>query len=182
MPERGRRRAVLVGTWLAVLGALSSCSASTQSVPATAPTRPPAAVGTTPCYFGAAGSGGTAAPLVRVGSHPRAAIAVWKPGLNEKDCRAVLTHLTKSAAVRLAADIDRAKRFPSGKINCGSQDGATASFYFTYDHSKSQLAEIAFGGCAHIGGPGRWGRQLTAPVQHDLVGLAPAPWRRYLSA
>jgi hypothetical protein len=132
--------------------------------------------------FRPVGVGGSDAPLVRVDSHPQAAIAVWKPGLNERNCRAVRTTLTQSDAVTLATDIDRATRFPSGTVNCGSEDGTAVSIYFTYGHSKSELAEINLGGCAQIGGPRRWGRQLTAAVQRDLARLAPPRWRRYLSA
>jgi hypothetical protein len=134
-----------------------------------------------PCIVRRASSDVRPRGLVGVDPHPAGVIAVWLPGMNEHPCRAALTRGNSELARRLAKDIAKAPKWPSGAYNCPSDDGTRAELYFQQpEHAEAELVDVDLAGCKGLDAPGRVARQMTEEFSHDLASIAPVPWRNGL--
>ena len=178
-----RRLGMLIVACVAAAGGCSSPAVAGRPVSAVAPSSAPSPAATRPCDgFRAPEDVDPAGRLVAVNPHPIRATAVWLPGLNSVACRAKLTTMDTAEAVRLAAAINRAPPSPRGATACPADDATAVIVYFSYRHrAEEELADVSLSGCAGVGAPGRYARQLTPTIRHILAGLAPTGWARYLT-
>ena len=103
---------------------------------------------------GLAPSGGNTRP--RVDLDPTGATVLWLPGLNSRPCRTVLTHIGAVRARRLAAEVDRAKPFPRGPIECPADDGSAATVFLTYARrAEAEVVRVGLTGCRSFSAPHR---------------------------
>jgi hypothetical protein len=117
--------------------------------------------------------------LVSVGRHPSAVVVVWLPELGQHPCRAALVRGDAATARRLAEDVMKAPKFPSGAFNCPNDSGMGARLYFGHG-STADLVELGLGGCRGMSAPGRSSREMTGRLARDLAPIAPYPWNRHL--
>ncbi|MDN3355805.1 hypothetical protein [Actinomadura sp. DC4] len=127
------------------------------------------------CVTGRTSSEGKSHGLVTVGGHPTAVVAVWLPSLEQSPCRTALTRGDASTARRLAKDVRKAPKPPSGTFNCPNDNGRGARLYFAHD-GTADLVELRLAGCRGVSAPGRGTRTLTDRLARDLAPIAPSPW------
>lgn len=177
----GRRVIALV----LVASAAAGCSSTGAPVRAALPSAPPSA--TTRSYAGGAhacitprtSSDDREKGLVSVGRHPSAVVVVWLPGLGQEPCRTALTRGDAATARRLAEDVMKAPKFPSGTFNCPNDSGIGARLYLGHD-GTADLVDLRLSGCRGISAPGRASREMTDRLVRDLAPIAPSPWNQHL--
>jgi hypothetical protein len=96
-----------------------------------------------------------------------------------RPCRTALTREDAATARRLAEDIRKAPKAPSGNFNCPGDTGIRARLYFGHD-GTADLVDLRFGGCRNVSAPGRSAREFTGRLARDLAPIAPSPWNRHL--
>jgi hypothetical protein len=177
----GRRVIALV----VVASAVAGCSSTGAPVRAVPPPVAPSATtrsyagGGHACFTPETSPDGRKKGLVSVGRHPSTVVVVWLPELGQEPCRTALTRGNAATARRLAEDVMKAPKFPSGTFNCPNDSGIGARLYFGHD-GTADLADLRLSGCRGISAPGRAAREMTGRLARDLAPIAPSPWNQHL--
>jgi hypothetical protein len=191
-----RMRLRIVGCCVAAAATLSSCASGHASHPVSLtriPAEPPSfgeyrlqTVGVV-CrtrVLGAEYAGArkrTSSALLAVSRNVRGATAFWLPGGQGTPCHSVRTEITEPAAREIATLIDKARPFPAGTVNCGSDDGTQVWLYLRPRHTdRVQKVVLQPDGCLTVSASGLRPRYLPAAVMRMLAPYAPNGWTRYL--
>jgi hypothetical protein len=127
--------------------------------------------------------------VVTISPNPTSVTALWLPGLDPSDCRAVITRGGSALAVELATALDDEPAVGTGIYACPLDDGSSVALYFGYDEGRSsQFVTVALSGCRFVSDPGRkprwWLKPGPTPLSFGkiLATLAPNPWRMKILA
>jgi hypothetical protein len=112
-----------------------------------------------------------------VDPRPSGGKALWLPGFNARDCRAVLTRLSTRQAQALASAVEGSSPFPAGAHSCPMDDESSVTAFLTYPgHDEAEVVRVLLSGCGGVTAPGRDIRTRDTGV---IAALKPLPdgWR-----
>ncbi len=117
-----------------------------------------------------------------MGALPSGVTAEWLPGLNQRPCRAALTHSGAAVARRLATLIDESKVVPPGAVfSCPLDDDSEVRLFFSYVGGGVRTIWVPLTGCAFLGDTSSRDLRMAAPtLLTTLRSIGPLPWRSQL--